>query len=49
MSKLNTKQKILFPGDTILQGMPELAYVFNNEGKMLMWKFRTSFLSLSFI
>lgn len=26
-----------FSGDTILQGMPELAYVFNKEGKMLMW------------
>jgi len=24
-------------GSTILKGMPELAYVFNNEGQMLMW------------
>jgi PAS domain S-box-containing protein len=26
-----------FTGRTILQGMPELAYVFNKEGRMLMW------------
>ena len=26
-----------FSGDSILQGMPELAYVFNNKGQMLMW------------
>ncbi len=26
-----------FPAETILQGMPELAYVFDKEGRMLMW------------
>ena len=26
-----------FSGETILKGMPELAYVFNNQGEMLMW------------
>ncbi len=26
-----------FSGYNILQGMPELAYVFNNKGQMLMW------------
>jgi len=29
--------KTLFPAETILQGMPELSYVFDNQGKMLMW------------
>ena len=28
---------IPFSGDTILQGMPELAYVFSRDGRMLMW------------
>ena len=27
----------LLTGQQILQGMPELAYVFNKEGRMLMW------------
>ena len=27
----------LFSGEQILQGMPELAYVFDKEGRMLMW------------
>ena len=27
----------LFTGNQILQGMPELAYVFDKEGRMLMW------------
>ena len=26
-----------FSGETILQGMPELAYVFDKEGRMLLW------------
>ena len=26
-----------FPAETILHGMPELAYIFSKEGKMLMW------------
>ena len=26
-----------FTGETILEGMPELAYVFDKEGRMLMW------------
>ena len=29
--------RIPFSGDTILQGMPEIAFVYNNEGKLLMW------------
>jgi len=32
-----TNQEIPFSGETILQGMPELAYVFNNEGRLLHW------------
>jgi len=28
---------IPFSGETILQGMPEFAYVFDKEGKMLLW------------
>ena len=38
MTKL--KESILeavFSGEQILQGMPELAYVFDKEGRMLMW------------
>ncbi|MEA3478089.1 MAG: sigma 54-interacting transcriptional regulator, partial [Bacteroidota bacterium] len=27
----------LFSGEQILQGMPELAYVFDKEGRMIMW------------
>jgi len=30
-------QTELFTGKQILQGMPELAYVFNKEGRMVMW------------
>jgi len=26
-----------FPAETVLHGMPELAYVFSKEGKMVMW------------
>ena len=33
----NIHPEISFPGETILQGMPELAYVFDGEGKMLRW------------
>lgn len=36
---INDRSKLsdFFKGTTILQGMPELAYVFNNKGEMLMW------------
>ncbi len=38
MSKTNKdKIKRLFSGKTILEGMPELTYIFDKEGKMLMW------------
>ena len=35
--KKKQHQEIRFPGNTILQGMPELAYVYNKEGRILMW------------
>ena len=31
------KPVIPFSGETILEGMPELAYVFDKEGRMIMW------------
>jgi PAS domain S-box-containing protein len=34
MTAINQAQ---FPGQTILQSIPELAYVFNAQGKMVMW------------
>ena len=38
---MSNQKKILstepFTAETILQGMPELAYVFDKEGRMLMW------------
>ena len=38
MSKIDkTKLESLFPADAIIQGMPELAYIFDSEGRMLMW------------
>ncbi|NOR87095.1 MAG: PAS domain-containing protein, partial [Bacteroidales bacterium] len=37
MSKLNKDLEILFSGNTILQGMPELAYVFDKKGRMILW------------
>ncbi len=38
MSKLKNKPSIeSFTGRTVLQGMPELAYVFDKEGRMVMW------------
>ncbi len=38
MSKSNKHlSQNLFPAEAILQGMPELAYVFDKEGRMLMW------------
>ena len=38
MSNKKPKElKHYFSGETILKGMPELAYVFNNKGQMLMW------------
>ena len=33
----NTHSEIPFSAETILQGMPELAYVFDKEGRMIMW------------
>ncbi len=33
----NNHLKKLFSGETILQGMPELAYVFNKENRLVMW------------
>ena len=42
---MSTKNKTislnLFSGETILQGMPELAYVFNKEGQLLSWNKNT--------
>ena len=38
MSKLKTQNlKDLFSGEIILQGMPELAYIFDKEGRLLLW------------
>ena len=31
------KNNQIFPGQLILQGMPELAYVFDVNGKLIMW------------
>ena len=38
MKKLKTQNlKDLFSGEIILQGMPELAYIFDKEGRLLLW------------
>jgi len=34
---MNKEINRIFSGKSILQGMPELAYVFNSKGQMLMW------------
>ena len=36
-NKEKHKPEILFHAETILQGMPELAYVFDKENRMIMW------------
>lgn len=36
-NKKNKLSKNIFSGKTILQGMPELAYVFNKENRLEMW------------
>ena len=38
MTKTNKNHlKNFFSGEAILQGMPELAYVFDKEGRMQIW------------
>ncbi len=37
MSTIKNKSIEIFSASTILEGMPELAYVFDKEGRMLMW------------
>ena len=31
------KSDKIFPGQLVLEGLPELAYIFNKEGNMIMW------------